>query len=152
MLKYKKIILTVLAAAVILGAAPAFAQLYGTWKGDGRGNCYPHPGVVIYPWQDWKGEVFVSPDEDIILFTGDWYDALGNHGIFKGRVEFSPIPELAIAKGSWFWFDPTGTAEPVYGGDFKMNFWFTMNRCDGHWTTIWPSTSAEGTMKGKKVE
>lgn len=143
----RKILLTAVAVTVMLGATPLFAQLAGVWEGTGTGNAYPHPGVVIYPWQNWQGEIPATQD----VFTGEWYDSLGNHGIFKGEVEFSPIPEIAYAKGSWYWYDPTGTADPVYGGDFEMTFWFLNERCNGIWNTIWPSSSDRGTMKGYKV-
>jgi hypothetical protein len=144
----RKILLIALAATLILGATPALAGLYGVWEGKGAGNCCPQPGITIYPWQQWKGSVYDSPDEDVILFTGNWNDGAGNTGIFKGKVQYSPIPELATAKGSWYWYDPSGSADPLYGGDFKMNFWYLDARCDGNWTTIWPSTGVVGTMKG----
>ncbi|NLI98699.1 hypothetical protein GX441_08595 [bacterium] len=144
----RKILIAAIAVALILAASPAMAQLAGVWEGTGKGNCYPRNSTVIYPWQQWKGEIPATQT----TFSGTWNDSLGNHGTFKGKIEFSPIPELAKAKGSWYWFDPLGpSTQPVYGGDFVMDFWFTMNRCNGNWTTIWPSTSAEGTMKGWKV-
>jgi len=146
---FKKIILSALAAVLLLGASPAFAQLAGVWVGEGTGSCSPRPGVVICPWQNWKGEIPNSQDR----FTGEWYDEAGNCGIFKAEVEFSPIPEIAYAEGAWYWFDPTGPAHrPVYGGDFKMTFYFCEGKCEGVWTTIWPSVTPQGTMKGKKVE
>jgi hypothetical protein len=143
-----KKILAITALALLLVSTSLSAGLYGVWEGKGSGNCYPHPGVVIYPWQQWKGSVYDSPDGDAILFTGEWYDANGNTGIFKGKVEYSPIPELAIANGAWYWYDPTGISDPVYGGDFKMNFRYLDGKCEGNWKTIWPSTSAVGSMKG----
>jgi hypothetical protein len=145
----KKILPALVAACVLLGATPALAQVAGVWQGEGSGNAYPHPGTVIYPWQNWKGEIPNTQDE----FTGVWYDGLGNHGIFKGEVEFSPIPEIALAKGAWYWYDPLGpSSQPVYGGKFEMTFYFLADYCKGTWTTIWPSTSAQGTMKGERVE
>ncbi len=145
----KKLILAVLAVILLLGATPAFAQLAGTWEGTGTGCCSPHPGTVIYPWQTWKGEIPNSQD----VFIGEWWDADDNHGTFKGEVEFSVIPELAYAEGEWTWYDPTGPSnEPVYGGDFEMTFYILEKRCEGIWTSIWPSPSEQGTMRGRKVE
>lgn len=147
-MKLSKIVAMAAVLVLALGATSAFAQLAGIWEGTGTGNAYPHPGVVIYPWQNWKGEIPNSQD----VFTGEWYDANGNHGIFKGEVEFSPIPEIAYAKGAWYWYDPLGpSTQPVYGGDFEMTFYYLDGRCNGIWNTIWPSTSAQGTMKGWKV-
>jgi hypothetical protein len=144
----KKTILVVLTATLLLGATPAFAQLAGTWVGTGTGNAYPRSGVVIYPWQDWKGEIPNSED----VFTGEWYDSLGNYGIFKGKAEWID-DETAIAKGAWYWYDPLGPSnQPKYGGDFEMTFYVGDEICDGIWTTIWPSTGAQGTMEGWKVE
>jgi len=149
----KKLILTVLAATLLLGATPAFAQLIGTWTGEGKGNCHPYPGVVIYPWQQWKGEVFESPDEDVLLFVGEWFDANGSHGTFTGKILPIGTQELAICKGVWTWFDPSGdTNQPVYGGDFLMNFYRKEGYCKGTWSSIWLSSSQKGTMEGKKVE
>ena len=141
----KTIIITLV---LVIGATSAFAQLAGVWEGTGTGNAYPYPGVVIYPWQTWKGEIPLTQD----VFTGEWYDDLGNHGIFKGVVEFSSIPEIAYAKGAWYWYDPTGPAnQPVYGGKFEMTFWFLEERCEGTWNSIWPSPGPPGTMTGWKV-
>ena len=137
-----------LVAIMVIGAVPLSAQVAGNWAGTGTGNCYPRNNTVIYPWHKWEGQIPNSQD----VFSGTWSDALGNNGIFKGKVEFTPIPELARAKGSWYWFDPLSPSNvPVYGGDFEMDFWFTMNKCNGTWTTIWPSSSAVGTMKGERV-
>lgn len=147
-MKKTKTLIIMLVLLLAVAATPAFAQLSGTWKGTGRGNAYPRNSTVIYPWQNWKGEIPNSQD----AFTGEWYDELGNTGTFKGEVELSAIPELARAKGSWYWYDPLGASNvPVYGGDFEMDFWFTMGTCEGTWTTIWPSTSAQGTMTGERV-
>ncbi|MBN2379646.1 hypothetical protein JXM67_07590 [candidate division WOR-3 bacterium] len=152
----RKLVLGVLAAALLLGATPAFAQLLGTWEGTGTGNCYPHSGMVIYPWSVWKGEVYVSEDEDITIFEGEWYDELGNHGTFKGKVLPIGTPNERFCRGKWTWYDPTvNTVEPVYGGDFEMTFYLAETDppyCKGIWKTHWLSTSARGAMKGKKVD
>jgi hypothetical protein len=147
-MKTLKTITIALVLLMAVAATPAFGQLAGVWQGTGQGNAYPRNSTVIYPWQNWKGEIPNSQD----VFSGTWYDALGNHGTFKGKIKFSPIPELAVAKGSWYWFDPLGPANvPVYGGDFNMDFWFTMGTCNGTWTTIWPSTGPVGSMTGEYV-
>jgi hypothetical protein len=151
---YKKLILTALVVVVLLGATPLAAQLYGTWAGTGEGCCYPGPGVVIYPWQTWKGEVYISSYQDVPIFEGEWWDADGNHGTFKGKP-IPSIPEIAVFRGEWTWFDPTGTsARPRYGGDFEMIFYFMSSHpyCEGTWTSIWPSPGLPGTMKGEKVD
>jgi len=146
--KTKKTILIALAVILLLGATPAFAQLAGTWVGKGAGSCCPYPGTTIYPWQEWKGEIPDSQD----AFKGKWCDEQGNKGIFKGEIDWISITE-AVCKGSWYWYDPAGiSAKPVYGGDFKMTFYVFGGDCKGKWTSIWPSPSAVGTMKGYKVE
>jgi hypothetical protein len=145
----KKLLIAALAVIFLAGATPTAAQIAGTWEGTGRGSCYPHPGTVIYPWQKWGGEIPNSQD----VFFGEWKDTLDNRGIFKGEVEFSPIPEVAYARGAWYWYDPTSpSAQPVYGGDFEMTFHILEERCEGIWTSIWPSPSEHGTMRGRKVE
>jgi len=147
--KTKKTILTALAVILLLAATPGFAQLAGTWAGTGRGDCYPRPGVVIYPWQEWKG--FIPNSEDV--FSGEWWDADGNHGTFKGTPVPSPIPEERRFEGKWTWYDPLSpTPDPVVGGKFKMTFYFLDGWCEGNWTSIWPSTSTACTMKGEKVD
>ena len=147
MLNSKKIILAALAVILLLGATPAFAQLAGTWAGTGTGAAYPPCHPPIYPWQNWKGEIPLTQD----IFTGDWYDADGNNGIFKGEIEWVSIT-VALCKGRWYWFDPTGPShEPIYGGDFEMKFYVLEEYCEGKWTSIWPSPSDHGTMRGRKV-
>jgi hypothetical protein len=146
----KKLIITALAVILLLGATPLAAQLAGTWAGTGRGSCCPHPGVTIYPWQEWKGEIPNSED----VFTGEWWDSNGNQGIFKGEIDWPSIT-VAVAKGSWYWYDPTGPAKPVYGGDFEMKFYPMASippYCNGTWTSIWPSPGLPGTMRGRKVD
>jgi hypothetical protein len=145
----RKIILIALAAMFIIGATPALAQVAGVWEGTGSGNAHPHPGVVIYPWQQWTGEIPKTLD----VFSGKWSDKAGNYGIFEGK-QVPSIPEIVAFKGSWYWNDPDGPSDkPVYGGDFEMRFHFMGGNfwCEGTWTTIWISSSAKGTMKGWKV-
>jgi hypothetical protein len=147
-MKGSKALLITLVLVLALGATPAFAQIAGTWEGTGRGSCSPHPGVLIYPWQTWKGEIPSTED----VFSGEWWDSDGNHGIFKGEIDWVSIT-VAICKGRWYWYDPTGpSAEPIYGGDFEMKFYVFEEYCEGIWTSIWPSPSEQGTMRGRKVE
>lgn len=150
----RKTFLAALAVVLLLGAVPASAQLLGTWEGTGTGNCFPHSGVVIYPWSVWKGEVYISPDQDAPIFEGEWYDELGNCGTFKGNVLLiSPSKDQRICLGEWTWFDPSSDSnQPVYGGDFRMTFYLKEACCDGTWTTIWISSSARGTMEGTKTD
>jgi len=86
----RKLLLTALGAAILFGAAPALAQLYGTWAGEGDGYCYPRPGVVIYPWQTWKGVIPDPTSTDKMTFKGEWFDEKGNHGTFLG----TPVPSI----------------------------------------------------------
>ncbi|MBN2379653.1 hypothetical protein JXM67_07625 [candidate division WOR-3 bacterium] len=143
----RKTILAVVALLLLIAATPVSAQIAGTWEGKGLGSCYPHPGTIIYPWQKWTGEIPNSQD----VFKGDWWDQLGNKGIFKGEIDWVSIT-VAICKGSWYWYDPAGvSAKPVYGGDFKMTFYVFAGDCNGEWYTDWPSPGVVGTMKGYKV-
>jgi len=143
--KTKKTILTALAVILLLAATPAFAQLAGTWAGVGAGSAHP-PGTVIYPWQEWKG--FIPDSED--AFYGEWCDADGNHGKFKGKLVPSPIPEERHFKGYWTWDDPSSVSKKA--GDFHMVFYFLEDYCKGTWTSIWPSPGFPGIMKGEKVD
>ncbi len=143
----RKLLVAALAAAVLLAASPAFAHLSGAWEGTGTGYCYPRSSIIIYPWQDWQGQIPNAANS----FTGTWNDALGNHGTFKGSPAPS-IPEIAVFKGTWTWFDPDGSSTiPVYGGDFTMTFYILDDTCAGTWTTIWPTPYKVGTMRGAWV-
>lgn len=147
-MKLSKTIALTLVLIAALGATSAFAQLAGTWAGTGEGCCYPRNNLLIYPWQNWKGEI----PNSLNAFEGEWCDADGNYGIFKGTPVPS-IPEIAVFRGEWFWYDPLGTDEPVYGGDFEMIFYFMEKLyCEGTWDTKWPSPCPRGTMEGEKVE
>ncbi|MBN2379644.1 hypothetical protein JXM67_07580 [candidate division WOR-3 bacterium] len=146
----RKIILAIAALVLLISATPVSAQLAGTWTSEGTGYCYPRNNVIIHPWQTWKGEIPNTMD----LFKGDWYDADGNHGIFKGEPVPS-IPEIAVYKGAWYWYDPASpSSRPRYGGEFEMTFYFMSSHpyCEGTWTTIWPTPYKVGTMKGEKVD
>jgi hypothetical protein len=147
MRSHRKILVAVAALLILSALTPAFAQLAGTWEGEGKGCCYPRNSVIIYPWQSWKGQIPNTED----VFIGEWYDVNGEHGIFKSEVTWVSLT-TAVAKGSWYWYDPLGpSAQPVYGGDFKMTFYVYDQDCGGEWWTHWPSPSAVGTMKGYKV-
>jgi hypothetical protein len=154
MSKAKKLILGVFALGLLLAATPVSAQLIGAWEGEGSGFCYPHPGTVIYPWNEWEGEVYISPDQDAPIFEGEWWDAMDNWGTFKGNVlSISPTENQRICIGEWTWYDPNGTsAEPVYGGTFRMVFYLKEGVCQGTWKTIWPTPYKVGTMKGEKID
>lgn len=142
----KKPMIIILAAALLIAAAPMAAQIAGNWEGTGTGSCYPANGIIIYPWQTWQGEIPNAQN----VFKGEWQGSDGNHGIFKSKILWISVT-TAIATGSWYWYDPTGAAEPVYGGDFKMKFEYASDACTGTWTTIWPSSSNVGTMTAWKV-
>ena len=147
MRNHKKLFVVAAALLLFCVVTPAFAQLAGTWAGEGKGNCYPYNNTVIYPWQNWKGEIPNSED----VFTGEWYDSNGEHGTFKSEITWISLT-TAVAKGAWYWYDPLGpSAKPVYGGDFTMTFYVYAKDCEGVWTTHWPSSSVVGSMKGYKV-
>jgi hypothetical protein len=143
----KKIIFTALAVMLLVGATPAFAQIAGNWEGTGSGCCYPYEGIAIYPWQSWQGEIPNAQN----VFNGEWSDESGNQGTFRSRILWISVT-TAIASGSWYWYDPAGAADPVYGGDFKMKFQTSSEGCSGTWTTIWPSPSEVGTMIGWRAD
>ena len=150
----QKTILGAVALVLLLSAVPVSADLIGTWAGTGTGNCHPRNSVVIYPWSVWEGQVFVSEEEDATIFVGEWEDELGNHGTFRGRVlPISTAPDERICRGRWTWYDPDGVSvEPVVGGQFRMVFHPEEAVCEGIWTSIWPSSSAQGTMEGEQIE
>lgn len=138
-----KLVLLFMAVALVVGASP-IPQLSGTWAGKGKGNCHP-PGTTIYPWQHWKGIV----TDDGQTFYGEWYDEKGNHGEFKGKIDYIGIM-TAVCKGKWTWDDPSAVS--IVAGEFKMTFYVFTGKCKGTWNSIYPSTSAYGTMEGEKVD
>lgn len=142
---FKKITLTALAVIFVAGAAPAFAQVAGTWAGEGEGSCSPPSGIVIYPWQNWKGEI---PDSEK-KFTGEWWDEDGNQGSFFGELAPYATPETVIFQGIWTLDDPSGFS--CIGGKFTMNFYFNEDECEGTWNSGWPS-GLPCTMWGEKVD
>ena len=143
MRNFRNLLLLTLVVGVFIGAGSLWPQLPGIWAGTGKGNCHP-PGYTIYPWQKWKGEIPNSGD----VFFGEWCDKAGEHGDFKGEVYYL-IPLQAVSIGKWSWDNPDVPSQAV--GDFRMEFFLIeKNVCEGVWTSIYPSTSAQGTMKGKR--
>lgn len=140
---HKKLIV-VLGVVLLAAASPVLAQLAGTWAGEGTGSCSPRPGLVIYPWQNWKGEI--SEDEDV--FEGEWRDEDGNRGSFFGEPAPFSTPESKIYQGYWTWETPDGLYK---GGEFKMTFFFLEDVCEGTWNSIWPS-GLPCTMWGEKID
>jgi hypothetical protein len=137
------LLLILLPVAVFIAAAP-ICPLVGTWAGEGKGSVYP-PGTVMYPWQYWKGKV----TDNGKAFYGEWKDEKGNHGEFKGEIDWISLKE-AVCKGEWTWDNPIGI--PHVAGKFKMFFYPYEKECKGEWTSIYPSPSAQGIMWGKKVD
>lgn len=142
----RKILFSLIAAAVLLAAAPALAQLAGSWEGVGEGEAYPPTGDVdvIYPWQNWEGEI--PTDEE--TFSGSWWDADGSHGTFYGVQGPSISPVIAVFSGTWTW---ENVDEVIKGGEFTMYFYLLYDTCSGTWTSVWPSPGTPGTMKGEKT-
>jgi len=107
----RKSLMTMPGAVIISAATPALARLAGTLAGSGKGFISSRPGIVIHPWQNWKGRIPASQT----VFTGEWRDDAGKCSTFTGSVEFSPLPEIAIARDAWYWSDPTGpSTRPRY--------------------------------------
>lgn len=132
----------------LLCATPLLAQLEGTWAGEGEGACSPPPvtptDFPIYAWQNWKGVV----EDDV--FTGEWYDADGNDGIFKGEIILS-TPEDAYCEGQWYWYDERFDPPRLYRmGPFSMKFKLEEAICYGEWKSAYSNEG--GTMKGEKVD
>lgn len=142
-MRHLRTLLLVVIPLVCLAAIP-INPLAGTWAGEGKGNAHP-PGTTIYPWQYWKGEV----SKDGKAFYGEWKDEKGNHGKFKGEIDWVSHT-TAYAKGIWTWDHPSSVSKKA--GDFKMKFSIWTKECKGEWTSIYPSSSAQGIMWGKKVD
>ncbi len=142
---FSKISMASLAMIVIVAAAPLAAQVAGAWGGVGDGEAYPPTGDIIYPWQNWTGEI--PTDEE--TFSGSWWDADGSHGTFYGVQGPSISPVIAVFSGTWTW---ENSDEIVKGGEFTMNFYLLYGTCSGTWTSVWPSPGTPGTMKGEKLD
>ncbi len=146
MINTKKIVFSLIAMGLLLGATPAFGQFVGMWLGDGSGSCSPAPGIVIYPWQDWRGSISESED----IFKGEWRDKAGNHGTFYGKPTLSSSQERCF-EGEWTWYDPFApSSKPVVGGKFLITF-NRFKECKGTWKTHWISSSSVGNIKGYKL-
>lgn len=152
----RKITIALAAAAIMLAAAPAFAQPVGTWTGAGEGWCpYPIPtpsSAPMYPWQEWKGRFEPNPDEIGYVFYGDWYDASGNHGTFRGKALLG-TPEEIACQGTWTWWNEKVDPPQVYKmGTFNMLFRHDGSSCHGEWKATNDDALYHGYMKGYWVE
>jgi hypothetical protein len=135
----KKTTLAIVVAGLVLAATPAFAVLDGVWQGSGDGKCIISSSMVIYPWENWKGNVQNG------LFLGEWSDSKGNHGEFKGALVSIGLT-TARFEGEWYWID--GTKYNLMG-NFIMNFNFVKETCKGEWQRY--LSSEHGSMKGKRI-
>lgn len=139
---FRNLLLIMIPVLLCLAASP-ISPLTGVWAGEGKGNAHP-PGTTIYPWQYWQGEIPNSGD----VFKGEWKDEKGNHGSFKGEVAWISFT-TAIAKGYWTWEKPSSITK---AGKFVMYFSPYSKECKGTWTCIYPSSSVQGHMWGKKIK
>jgi hypothetical protein len=155
MRSFTKLVLITLAVVLLLGASPVFAQPVGTWDGTGEGWCpfpVPYPSEYMKPWQIWKGRLEPDPNQVGYVFFGDWYDASGERGSFKGRAILETPTEIYV-EGDWYWiddrFDP-----PQYHlmGPFSMKFRRDGRSCKGKWQAHLPFGIYSGTMEGSWVE
>ena len=143
----KKLLIAALAVILLIGATPLFADLEGTWEGNGEGSCETPTGIIIYPWETWNGDVLNG------AFDGNWEDPDGNHGTFHGGITsfFTTVPPsytFAGCEGTWTWIDPSGL-EPIELGSFWMTFNVDLDICWGEWL---PYTNAQGgTMWGWRI-
>jgi hypothetical protein len=135
---------------VFVAATPLTAQIGGTWKGTGTGNCpnpFPTPPESILPWRIWKGEI---PDDEGI-FKGTWKDPLGSHGTFKGKAMLG-TPEEVVFVGTWsaIYDDPSGLSQIIEMGTFRMTFHREELTCHGRWRSYYGAIF-NGTMEGGMV-
>lgn len=143
MRNHKKTMLAAMAAVVLLGATPAFAQLNGYWEGEGYGECKnPVTGDVMFPWQYWGGTITNFTD-----FEGSWKDIEGNRGHFYGCL-FSSSQWGAEFYGEWYLSDEENGIDELMG-DFVMDFVYSNWTCKGEWQCY--STNEHGWMRGKKI-
>jgi len=147
----RKGILAALAVVLVLGAVvPVFAELNGTWAGEGEGVCYPpFPTPYVYPiyaWQNWKGEV-----EDNEVFYGKWEDDAGNYGRFKGEIILWSLT-TAYCKGEWTWINPfVDPPQEITMGKFEMSFNYIEEICKGEWYCAHSPSVRPGRMKGERI-
>jgi hypothetical protein len=144
----KKLLIAALAVILAVGATPLFAELEGTWAGDGRGFIVDPSGIpsdTVYVWQHWEGTV---RDGD---FWGEWSDADGHHGKFKGGIILMSITE-AYCEGEWLWIDDS-VEPPVIRlrGSFDMIFRYRDDdeTCSGNW---YYNNVQHGNMRGRRIE
>jgi hypothetical protein len=149
MRNYKKLILSVVSAALLLGATPLLAELEGNWAGDGEGFFVYPPGAIVqdtvYAWQSWQGTV-----EDG-TFWGTWYDAEGHAGNFKGSIILMSLTS-AYCEGTWTWVDTSADPPIVKArGPFNMTFYYQDDdeTCSGNWAY---NNIYDGTMQGSRVD
>lgn len=147
MFKSKKIILTTLAAALILSAVALCIQYGGRWYGSGSGSTTPpistHSSKLIFPWHEWLGDIIDME------FRGTWQDEeRGDYGDFRGKVEWTSTKPIAFCKGKWTWMDTKGYLIPM--GSFEMYFNYHTETCEGKWLNCHNGDS--GGIKGIRVE
>lgn len=147
----RKILLTALAAILVLAAVPLTAQVAGTWKGEGDGVCSPPPfwptDIPIYAWQSWIGEI---PDSEN-SFEGEWHDETGKFGHFYGQILLE-TPTEVCCKGEWTWVYGPDTDPPqeYTMGPFWMKFHKINLTCYGEWSTSYSNEG--GKMEGGMVD
>lgn len=152
----RKVIIAALAAMLVIGVTPAFAQPEGTWDGTGNGWCpYPiftSPGDTMFPWQEWKGRFEPDPNGTGYIFYGNWHDQKHNQGTFSGSAILGTPTEIGC-NGDWYWLDErVDPAVSRYMGTFTMTLRRDGSYCHGTWiTTVLPAVY-RGTMEGAWVE
>lgn len=144
----RKLLLSALAAMLIIGATPAFAQIAGPWEGTGTGICqppFPSPSKAMGPWRVWTGEI---PDDES-TFSGDWHDDWGFHGTFYGE-NIAGTPDEAIFTGTWTVIDDN-SGDIYEMGTFYMHFPYAGKACHGEWW-IYTAAAPRGTMTGWRTD
>ncbi len=129
-------------AFILLTAIPVFAQLAGTWNGEGTGTCDFY-GTLLRPWETWTGTIPATEDS----FTGIWSDGLGNSGTFFNTNIEVISDDIVVIEGRWTLTIPDGLKKL---GTFKITF-YTHNRvCYGEWDSPFPTVPPR-TIYGKVV-
>jgi len=145
----KKLLIAAFAVIFLIGATPLFAELDGIWEGYGEGSCYAPDGTLIYPWQNWIGDVLNG------TFEGVWEDSDGNYGDFHGGIiSFyisvePPSHTFAHCEGTWTWVSSEGTI-PIEMGPFSMEFNLDLETCDGEWWS-YSGPGLGGHMWGERI-
>lgn len=140
----KKIVFLGAVLFMLLGTLPLHAQYGGRWYGTGTGSATaplptPYP-VIMYPWQEWLGDI------DDGEFFGAWMDSLDNYGNFRGKIILS-TPTTSLCKGVWRWSGPSGE---IKMGPFEILFNYETKTCEGKWSTY--NNGDSGTIKGERIE